>query len=74
MLLAALFQGPRWLSFEVYDDEVVVGKEHLPQVLIPVVADLRSGERMSVKGIDRAKHCVTACQQLVNGRLQGIRE
>ena len=42
MLGPALLQGPGGLSFEVDDDKVVFCKQHLPQMVVAMVAGFGS--------------------------------
>ena len=65
---AALAQRPRRLPFEVDDDEVVAGMQHLPEVIVAVRADAQAGDAAVENAPDPLLDFFFARQQLFRGR------
>src|SRR5262249_15491738 len=60
---APLAQWPRWLAFEVDDDEVVAGAQDLAEVIVAVRADAQPGDATFEHAADALLHFVLARQQ-----------
>ena len=55
MLAPGFGERPRRLALEVDDQEVVIGKKNLPQVVVAVVARLERAARRCLAGVDEGK-------------------
>ena len=70
MLHAPLGQRPRRLALEVDDNEIVAAHQHLPEVVVAVVAGLEARTRGHGTGLDPVEQALLLIEQRTRVRLR----